>query len=169
MSKIETKITTPEFRVSFPSVFTPSDFNGTETFQVTMLFDKGTDLSVLKDAVARAAKEKWGAKLPAGFRSPIRDGAEKSHIAGYDGCIFVTAKSSQKPGVVDRALNILTDSSEFYAGCIARATVVAFAYDRNGNKGVSFILSNVQKIADGEAFSSRRSAQDDFDAIEDIF
>jgi hypothetical protein len=54
---------------------------------------------------------------------------------------------------------------EFYAGCFARATIRAFAYDKNGNKGVSFALQNVQKLKNGEPFGSKRKAEDDFEAV----
>lgn len=165
MSKNQTKILTPNFRVSFPSVFEPSEFNGKETYSITMLFDKSADLSELKAAVKRAAEEKWGKKIPANLRNPIRDGAEKSHLDGYDGCVFIRASSKTKPGVVDQNCQEIINSSEFYAGCIARATVVAFAYDQAGNKGVSFLLSNIQKVADGESFSSRGRAEDDFSPV----
>ena len=162
MSKSVSKILTPNFRVSFPSVFEPSDYNGKETYSVTMLFDKSTDLTELKAAVKRAAEEKWGKKIPSNLRNPIRDGAEKEHLDGYDGCFFIRASSKTKPGVVDQNCVEIINPSEFYAGCIARATVVPFAYDQAGNKGVSFLLSNIQKVADGESFSSRGRASDDF-------
>lgn len=162
MSKSNQKILTPEFRVSFPSVFEPQDFNGKQTYCVTMLFDGDTDLSELKAAVKAAAEEKWGKKVPANVRNPIRDGAEKAHLDGYDGCMFIRASSKTKPGLVDQNCVEIIDPSEFYAGCIARATVVPFAYDQAGNKGVSFLLSNIQKVAEGQSFSSRGRAADDF-------
>jgi len=165
MSKDKTKLMTPEFRVSFPAVFEPQDFNGKLTYSVTMLFPKGTDLTALKEAVKAAAEEKWGKKVPAGIRNPIRDGAEKAHLDGYDGTMFIRASSKTKPGLVDQNCIEIIDQSEFYAGCIARATVLAFAYDQAGNKGVSFLLSNLQKVADGESFSSRSRAADDFTPV----
>jgi hypothetical protein len=38
----------------------------------------------------------------------------------------------------------------------------AFGYDTNGNKGVSFALVNVQKLADGKRLSGNPSAEDEF-------
>ena len=38
----------------------------------------------------------------------------------------------------------------FYAGAIVRAQLSAFPYDTDGNKGVSFGLNNIQKLAEGE-------------------
>lgn len=166
------KCLTPKFRVSFPNVFEPKSFqNGPLKYSITMLFDKDTDLKELKRAAHNAKIEAWGSnkdKWPKGLRSPFRDGDEKENLDGYSGCIFVSASSKQRPGVVDKNKEPITAEDEsFYAGCYARATLIAFAYDTAGNKGVSFALQNLQKIADGEQFSGKRSAADDFDVVED--
>ena len=42
-----------------------------------------------------------------------------------------------------------------------------FAYDKAGNRGISFGLNNVQKLGDGERLDGRLKAEDDFDPIED--
>jgi len=97
----------------------------------------------------------------------FRDGDEKSDLEGYPGNIFVTASNKNKPQVIDQRKNHLTSEEAFYAGCYARASVIAFAYDNKGNKGVSFSLQNLQKVGDGESFTGRKAAQDEFDAVED--
>lgn len=161
-------IMTPEFRVSFPAVFkarsSKSDdgSDGTPKYGITMLFAKDADLSKLKAAAQAAAKEKWGDKIPKNLRSPFRDQGEKE-LEGYvEGAVFINATSLQKPGLVDRNREDIIDETEFYAGCYARATVSAFAYDKKGNRGVAFGLNNVQKLRDGESLSGRTRAQDDF-------
>lgn len=167
------KCMTPEFRVSFPNVFKAKAFEDQEPkFSVVMLFDKKkADLTPLKKAVAYAAQEKWGAdkaKWPKNLRMPFRDGEEKSDMDGYAGHTFVSASSKQAPGVVDQQRNIITEADQsFYAGCYARATLIAFAYDKAGNRGVSFSLQNLQKLRDGQPFSGRKKAEDEFDAVED--
>lgn len=167
------KVTTPKFRVSFPHVFKAHAMKEDQEakFSCVMLFDKKTDLSAMKKACANAATEKWGAdkaKWPKNLKMPFRDGDEKSDMKGYEGTNFVTATSKKRPGVVDQGLNLITEEDEsFYAGCYARATLIAFAYDVSGNKGVSFSLQNLQKLGDGEKFSGRRDAAQEFDAVED--
>ncbi len=165
------KCTTPKFRVSFPNVFEPKSFeNGPLKYSITMLFDKDTDLTALKKAAHNAKLEAWGPKekWPKNLRSPFRDGNEKENLQGYQDCIFVSASSKQRPGVIDKNKEPITAEDEtFYAGCYARATLIAFAYDTAGNKGVSFALQNIQKLADGEQFSGKKSAADDFDVVED--
>jgi hypothetical protein len=166
------KITTPEFRVSFPAVFKPKAFGeGEPKYSIVMLFDKKkADLSALKKAYAEAATAKWGdkSKWPKNLRNPFRDGDEKAETEGYEGCTFISASSKQRPGLVDQQLNPILTEDAFYGGCYARATLTAFAYDWMGNKGVSFGLQNIQKIRDGEAFSGRKRAEDDFEALEGV-
>lgn len=140
-----------------------------------MLFSKSTDLKSLKNAAHNAATEKWGPKekWPKNMRMPFRDGNEKGDLQGYEDMIFVSASSKLAPQVVsskkvDGQFPRLTkDDEQFYAGCYARATLIAFAYDTMGNKGVSFSLQNVQKLRDGEAFSGRKNADDEFESVED--
>lgn len=162
------KVKTPVFRVSFPNVFEASSYNGGEAkFGLTMCFDNATDRGEMERILKEAAHEKWGAKLPAGLRNAFRKGEEKGELQGYGpGITFAAATSKQKPGVVDANVQPILDRSEFYAGCYARATVTAYAYDKNGNKGVAFGLHNVQKVKDGERFDGRSNAEDDFDAVD---
>lgn len=166
------KCTTPEFRASFPAVFKAKAFEDQEAkFSVTMLFPKNADLKeTLRRAAFNATVEKWGpdkTKWPKNLRSPFRDGDDKDNLKGYRGCIYVTATSKHQPGVIDRQKNEILAEADFYAGCYARATVIAFAYDVKGNKGIGFSLQNVQKLRDGEKFSGRKDAVDDFDDVED--
>lgn len=175
MAKTETmsskKVMTPKFRVSFPSVFKArADFEGQEPkFSIVMLFDKATDISALKQLAQSVVLEKWGpdkAKWPQNLRSPFRDGdVEGNGKDGYTGVIFVRASSKTRPGLVDQEKVQILEESDFYGGCYARATINAFAYDKAGNKGVAFGLQNIQKLADGEPFSGRTKAEDDFDAV----
>lgn len=164
------KCVTPEFRVSFPAVFEPKSFQNQEAkYSVVMLFDKKTDLAPLKKAAANAANEKWGAKekWPKGLKLPFRDGNEKSDMQGYENCIFVSSSSKMKPGLVNQSLKPILNPEEFYAGCYARAEVIAFAYDTAGNRGVSFSLQNIQKLRDGDSFSGRKDAATVFEPVAD--
>ncbi len=171
------KCITPEFRVSWPSVFEAKAFEDQEAkFSITMLFDKKTDITALKRACHNAAVEKWGSdktKWPKSaegrpLRMPFTDGDLKTDVEGYAGTTVVKATSKQRPGVVDQQRHPITaDDRTFYGGCYARAELLAFAYDHKGNRGVSFGLQNVQKLRDGKSFSGRKAAEDVFDAIED--
>lgn len=166
------KITTPKFRVSFANVFKPrSPFEGQEpVYSLDALFSKKEhkDMVWLKSAIKQAADSKWGAgKWPKNFKSPIKDGDEKE-LDGYPGSFFLTLKSKTKPGIVDQKLQEIIEPSEFYSGCYARATVVVKAYSTAGNNGVAVYLGNIQKDSDGDAFSGKKNAKDDFDALESL-
>lgn len=165
------KVITPEFRVSFPSVFQPSAFDEQEAkYRITMLFDKGTDLQAMKKLAAEAVTERWPDrnKRPGNLRNPFRDGdVDKPDVDGYPGHIFVNASSKMKPGVVDCDLQPIIDEEEFYPGCYARASVTAYTYSHKGNNGVAFGLQNIQKIKDGASFSGRSKAEDDFESLVD--
>lgn len=167
----ETTVMTPRFRVSFPNVLRPGKpmQPGAEPkYGVTMLFPKGTDLSAMKKAAEAACLVAWGpdtSKWPKNFRKPFRDQGEKE-FEGYEaGAVFVTATSSKRPGLVDAQVNEILEEKDFYPGCYARATVNAFVYDKAGNKGVSFGLNNIQKLADGEPLGGRTRPCDDFEAV----
>lgn len=157
------KVLTPEFRVSFPAVFKPqAAMEGQEpTYNIQMLFPKTTDLSALKKAVKEAIVEKWGANPPKTLRLPFKDGDEKDYDT-HKGHIYINAKSKIKPGLVDQDLQEIISPEDFYGGCYARATLTVYSYDRKGNQGVAFGLQNIQKLRDGERFSARSSAADDF-------
>jgi hypothetical protein len=146
-------------------------FEGQEpVYSVQMLFPKDTDISSLKKAVSATIRKKWGedkAKWPKNMRLPFKDGNEKN-LADYKDKVVVEARSKMKPGIVDKNLQEIIEPSEAYSGCWMRATVTCFAYDKAGNKGVSFGLQNLQKVKDDEAFSGKRNAKDDFESIEEL-
>ena len=166
-------VMTPRFRASFANVFRPGkamEDGGEPKYGVMMLFDKGADLTALKQAAQKAVVDKWGAdkaKWPKNLRLPFRDQGEKEGEAYVKGAYFITATSKQKPGLVDQRNQPIIDEAEFYSGCYARATVRAFAYDKAGNRGVAFGLQNIQKLADGEPLSGRRRAEEEFEPVDD--
>ena len=159
-------ILTPEFRVSFPNVFRPQkpmQQGGEPKYGIVCLFPKDADLKELKKAAQAVVKEKWGDKPPKNLRSPFRDQGEREYEGYEEGCIFFTATSKQKPGLVDADVQDIIDETEFYAGCYARASVRFFTYDVNGNRGVGVGLQNVQKLRDGEPLGGvRAKPEDDF-------
>jgi len=173
-------VNTPTFRVSYPNVFKAkkNDLNGKDEFSVVALFKKGEDLTKLKEAAQKAIVEKWGpdkAKWPANLRTPFRlqeerakevDGKRVLPAGHEEGAIFLNLKSSQRPGVVDQNVQDIIDESQFYAGCYARASVNAYAYDQKGNRGVSFGLGNIQKVRDGEPLGNRARPEADFAPIQ---
>lgn len=169
---------TPVGRISYPNLLKPklNDMNPAAPkmeYSVDLLFDKKTDLSVIKAAIDKAIADKWGSKPPKGIASPIKDGDGTKPRSGepyapeYHGQYFITLKNTRKPGVVDAQAQPIIGEEEIYGGCFGRASFNTFAYEKGGNKGVSLSLINFQKVKDGEAFgASRIDAETDFDPID---
>lgn len=189
MSKTEnsgaTKIITPEAILSYPHLVKPqaAEEGGKEKYSASFVFPKGTDLSGMKKAMIAAAKEKFGDKgvemlRKKTLRSPFRDDPEDVAKKGYaEGSVFVNARSDRKPGVVSvykdpknptKPAVIPDDQVEeaLYPGSVVKGSLVAFYYERKGNKGIGFALNNIQKVREGDRLDSRVNAQDEFEADE---
>lgn len=177
-----TKLQTPIFRVSFPSVFEASSYQGgAPKYSVSAVWDperftaneKKLWQSILDlcDEVSMERFKKKMSALPGNFKKAIRDGEEKADLGGYGpGKLFANISSKMKPGLIDRDRAPITNPDDFYPGCYARATITAYAYDNVG-KGVALGLQNLQKVADGERLDSRTDAAEDFgdDDLDDRF
>jgi len=160
-------------RLSFPKVFKPNDAQYGGKYSCTLLLPPTYDFGPLKEAMEKVAIEKWGAdksKWPKGLRGPkqvIRPCEEKAHLTGYQpGWFFVTASSQDKPGIVNGALEDVTDEREVYAGRWALMSVNVYAYE-NVTKGVGLGLQNIQVRRHDDAFSSRTPARNEFEEYYD--
>lgn len=151
-------------------VFTPKaqEQGKTPRYSAMLLFDSTgvstTAYAELRKLIQDAAAEKWGAAKaqdPAFMRSlrlPLRPAAEKDYEGFDKGEIFCAPWSEKAPGVVDLHGNDMVPT-DVWSGQLARATVRAFAYDTNGNKGVSLGLEHVQIVKqDMPRIDGRRSA-----------
>lgn len=178
----ERKWKTPVAMLSYPHLFVASagPDGGKAKFSATFVFAPGADLKEGKAAAQAAGIAKFGDKFVEGVRAgkfhwPFRTDVEDK---GYPaGSTFVGARSDNMPGIVSRfkgadgkATKITEEMQkpgepgDMYPGCQVRGSLTAFAFDRNGKKGVSFALNNVQKLGEGERLDNRRAAQDEFEA-----
>lgn len=176
------RLITPVFRVSYPHVFKPqAPKKGDKLkFSVTMLFPKDSDLMgqspdgkprSLKDVIRNAKIAEFGPKedWPEGLESPVIDG-DKPKFAdkeGYKGhwVIKATTSEDQRPSVVGPDMTPLTEPSEFYPGCYARAYVYAYVWEYMGKQGVGFILDHVQKMRDGKSFGGKKPVEQVFSPV----
>lgn len=161
-------VVTKPFRVSFPVVFTPKPTKkgGDPKYSISMLFPPGTDLSALKKEAENAVKEKWGEKPPSKLKSPFLDAGEYEYEGYEEGWTLIRATSIQKPGIIDATKKQIDNPADLYPGCWARAEVRAFTYDVDGNRGVSFGVSNIQKVKDDTNIGGNRRPEDVFEALE---
>lgn len=171
----DTKIRLGEVRFCYVNVFAPrKKEDGTDDkYGVCVLIPKSdtAGVNLIKEAIeaakAKGKAGKWGGKIPARLSVPLRDGDEEDKGAEYAGMYFmnVSSPANSKPGVrvLDGGKVIeALDEEDFYSGCWGAATLNAFAYDANGNKGVSFGLDNVIKTRDDERLAGGASADQDF-------
>ena len=169
---MSTKVVTGKARGSYVNVFRPriNDMNGKEEYSMSLLIPKSDEKTITKinAAVKEAAAKKFGDKVPATFRHPLRDGdEERPEDEAYKGHYFLNVKSQQKPGIVDKNRQEVIDSADFISGDYCRVSMNCYAYDVSGNRGAAFGLGNVQVLAKGEPLTSQARAEDDFDDWDD--
>lgn len=170
----DTKVVTGKVRLSYAHLFKPVAITeGQEPkYSVCLLIPKSDKktLGKIKKAIEAAKKQGmnlWGGKIPANLKMPLRDGdEERPDQPEYAGHYFVNANSKMKPGIVDRQLNEIIDSTEVYSGCYARASINFFPYNQAGNKGIACGLNNIQKLEDGDYLGGRSRPEDDFEALD---
>lgn len=170
-NSIPTKVVTGKVRFCYAHVFEPTSVGDDETnkkYSVSILIPKDDTKTIekIKAAIEEAAKagaSKFGGKVPKNLKTPLRDGDEERDDEVYEGCMFLTANSGTKPGIVDKDLNPILNKDEFYSGCYGRASINFFAYNTNGAKGIACGLQNLQKLEDGERLSGITSSpEEDF-------
>lgn len=161
-------------RISFANIWEPKSINGSdEKYSVSLIIskeDKQT-LRAIHEAVQTAkenGKGKWNGKIPANLKLPLRDGdIDRPDDEAYANAYFINANNKEKPGIVDRRVQPITDPSEVYSGCYCIVSVNFYPFNANGNRGVAASLGNIQKVSDGEPLSGRVSAMAEFEALED--
>jgi len=143
------KVITGKVRFSYANVFEPKSINGSDPkYSVSLIIPKEDKVTIdkIKAAIEVAKKEgisKLGGKIPANLKTPLRDGdIDRPDDPAYANSYFVNANSTIRPGIVDANLQPIIDSTEFYSGCYGRASIVFYAYNANGNKGIACGLQN---------------------------
>jgi len=188
-AQLPTSGTTPRFRNSYPHVFKPSlnKLSGQMEYSTQALFEKGADMSVVKEMCKNACINKWGpdaTKWPKNLKTPFKsqktliEAAEKkgqsvTHL--HPEAVYLTFKSpdvdkkgNKKPAPVIVGKNpkeVITEESKFYAGCWAKCNFNAFAYDKGGNCGVTLYINALQFVGDAERFGGRPDPEKAFEAI----
>ena len=177
-----TKVITNKVRLSYVHLFQPyAGFQNQEPKYSAVILVPKDDKETLKAieaaqqvALEEGKEKKFGGKIPKNWKNTFRDGDEEADLEKnpeFEGHMFMTVSSNRKPGVVDRARQPIVEDEggeEVYSGCYARVSINAFPFSASGNRGVSFGLQNVQKLADGEVLGGAATrAEDDFDELDD--
>lgn len=182
---LNTRVTTGKVRLSFVHLFEKHavEEGQTPAYSVMAILPKSdkVTLAKMREAEKNAAeKDKgrcWNGTIPKVLASIIKDGDAEDPKTGEPysaklpevaGSYFFTVRSTKlKPGVVDRDKNEILDQSEVYSGCYGRLALTAYGYNVSGNRGISFGLNHVQKLADGEPLGGFTRAEDAFDDLDD--
>lgn len=176
-----TRVVTGKVRLSYVHLFEPWKSEGTEgdaKYSCVILIPK-SDKKTLGDirraiqaAAEAGASKHFGGKVPKNLSTTLRDGDDDENVdtddsPEYAGHMFMNVGSKTRPGLVDKNVQPILDSTEIYSGCYARVDMNAFSYSVSGNRGISFGLNHVQKWSDGEYLGGRSRAEDAFDALDD--
>jgi len=175
-TKEATKVITGEVRFSYAHVFEPvEDDKGNKKYSVSLVIPKSDKRTIkaIENAIEAAKKEgasaKFGGKIPAMLKLPLRDGdEERPDDEVYRNSYFVNATASEKfrPGLIYQNGQPIIDTTDFYSGCYGHASVSFYAFNTSGNKGIACGLNNIMKTRDGEPLSGTRAkAEDDFSEL----
>lgn len=160
-------------RLSFPNLFAPRAFSGSDgkaggsstdvpKFSCALILDKeehANEIKAIKTGIRTLVAEhfKGNAKVLKGVC--LREGEEKVDDEGEykDGygpdVMFVNASNSKRPQVVDRDKTPLTaEDNRPYAGCYVNAVINLWAQNNNYGKRINAGLLAVQFSRDGEPF-----------------
>lgn len=167
------KVSIPNARLSFPSLFKKSNFEGKEgKFEATFLFpktDKKTYNAIMKAIEECKTENKLKVKED---MLCIKDGdeiAEEKEYPDYVGMWAVKAGNNKRPTLINRDKSQLEEDDEvLYAGCYVNAIIQPWAQNNTYGKRINANLLGVQFVKDGEPFGESVTASvDDFDDIED--
>ena len=173
---MSTKVKLTNVRLSFPSLFNKSVFEGKEgKFEGTFLIEKDDQAKLIKkvnDAMDQFLINKFGdkKKIPKALKRTCFKDGDESDYDGYENHMALKAGSTGRPTVINRDKSPVVESDDvFYAGCYVNA-IIDFWYSDHpkGGKQLLANLMGVQFAKDGESFSGIVVADvDDFDDIDD--
>lgn len=169
-----------DVRLAFPSLWkatAPKGQTGGElAFSASFLMPKThKQLAELNAAFAQVAKEKWGAKADAVLKALksadkicLHNGDAKSEYEGFEGNLYVSARTKTRPSVFDQQRQELTEADgKPYSGCYVNVSLELWAQDNSYGKRINAQIRGVQFLRDGDAFAggARPADADEFDEI----
>ena len=165
-----TKIIIKNARLSFPSLFQKSVFDGKEgKYEATLLIDKKDEAlkkQIDEQIAKKVAEEK--VKVPSD-KYCIKDGDE-SDLDGFEGNWSLKASNPKRPTVIDRDKTPLTEDDEkLYAGCYVNAVIDFWVQNNAYGKRINANLYGVQFVKDGEPFGTGPvDVTDDFEDLDEL-
>ena len=164
------RIKIKDARLSFPSLFKKSSFNGKEgKYEATFLIPKSDEKTYneIMSGIKELLAENKNAKV-AKDKLCIKDGDDIDYD-GYEGMWAVKASNNVRPTVINRDKSQLAEEDGvLYAGCYVNAIIELWFQNNQYGKRVNANLLGVQFVKDGEPFGTEKVADaDEFDDIPD--
>ena len=163
------KIKLNNVRLSFPSIFNKSEFNGqVGKFEATFLMNKESQAKMIADVEAQIALiQKDNKAKVSPDKICLKDG-EFVDYDGYAGCMSIKAGSNRRPTVLGRdKAPVVEEDNIVYAGCYVNAVVELWFQDNSYGKRVNCNLLGIQFAKDGDTFGAGDTdVSDDFDTID---
>ena len=157
-------------RLSFPSLFKRSEFNGQEgKFEATFLVNKESQAKLIAEIESKIALiQKDNKAKVSPDKICFKDGDFVAYD-GYEGCMSIKAGANRRPTVIDRDKTpLVEDDGKPYAGCYVNAVLELWFQDNNFGRRINCNLLGVQFSKDGDSFGAGDTdVSDDFDAFED--
>lgn len=177
-------LVTPKGVLLWNYLFTP---NKKGKYEFNIGIPKDANMKVLMDAaweegmttskgngkIAKAFKAAEKGKWPSSIKSPFKKSGEYDRLAEIadEYPIYMAARAKERPGVV--GLNGKSEGVEpqhAYHGRFCKASLQCFAYDTDGNLGITFGLVNVQLLEDGPELAiggGKVGAESEFEGVGD--
>jgi hypothetical protein len=163
------KIKLNNVRLSFPSIFNKSEFNGqVGKFEATFLMNKESQAKMIADVEAQIALiQKDNKAKVSPDKICLKDG-EFVDYDGYAGCMSIKAGSNRRPTVLGRdKAPVVEEDNIVYAGCYVNAVIELWFQDNSYGKRVNCNLLGIQFAKDGDTFGAGDTdVSDDFDTID---
>lgn len=163
-------------RCSYPHVFKPSSFEGSEpAYSITGLMPKADSHKAIHALLLKQIEKVMAdAKIKAlpADKKFLRDGDETDKPEN-EGCWTLSAREKKRPAVRDRDKSVLSseDADKIYGGCYVNILIRPWAQNNQFGKRVNSNLVAVQFVKDGEAFGEGRISDaeidDTFDGVDD--
>lgn len=177
---LNVRVITGRVRLSYANIWKPrkSEDSDALRYSVCLLIPK-TDkktIRAIKEAtqnaitIGHAKLANKSGKLPSSIKTPLKNGDDKDQEE-YHGHYYINCSSTNKPGIVDRNREQITDPDLVYSGCYARVSINlgAYVYGNGTSKGITAYLNNIQFVADGPRLAGGPSAEEEFDDDFDDF
>jgi|TARA_B110000914_G_scaffold141686_1_gene124037 hypothetical protein len=163
------KIKLNNVRLSFPSIFNKSEFNGqVGKFEATFLMNKESQAKMIADVEAQISLiQKDNKAKVSPDKICLKDG-EFVDYDGYAGCMSIKAGSNRRPTVLGRdKAPVVEEDNIVYAGCYVNAVIELWFQDNSYGKRVNCNLLGIQFAKDGDTFGAGDTdVSDDFDTID---